>query len=197
MGEGEVAIPEQELKRDGHRLPGPREAERFAAQFLDGLGNRWLHTRAVAAKAGRLAARLDMEPFDRHRIVNAAWLHDVGYAFPDLHPWHPIAGAMFLQRMEYDSIIPLVAWHSTAEQEAKLLGYAEELASIYREDSVMQDVIDLADMTTGPAGQSFTVTQRHEEVGRRHWPASTQYKAMSLALPRLLNIEKDLAPHLM
>jgi len=52
-----------------------------AEHLLSPLGDRWKHVRAVGERARSVAAILDRE--DRHYLVAAAYLHDIGYA-PDL-----------------------------------------------------------------------------------------------------------------
>ncbi|MFF3313866.1 HD domain-containing protein, partial [Streptomyces sp. NPDC002952] len=63
------------------------------------LGNRWLHTQAVAARAqGATAAAAEA---DRDLLVAAAWLHDIGYV-PELHKtaFHPLHGARHLESLD-------------------------------------------------------------------------------------------------
>ncbi|WTW44047.1 HD domain-containing protein [Streptomyces sp. NBC_00015] len=48
----------------------------LAESLLPPLGNRWLHTQAVAARAQEIAG--SVSEADRDLLVVAAWLHDVG-----------------------------------------------------------------------------------------------------------------------
>ena len=66
-----------------------RWAEGEASAQLSGMGDRWRHVQAVAARAYEAGQVLDED--DRTALIGAAWLHDVGYA-PSLaitgfHPW--------------------------------------------------------------------------------------------------------------
>jgi hypothetical protein len=59
-------------------LDTPQGAAELAESLLPPLGNRWLHTQAIAARAREVAAAVSEE--DRDLLVAAAWLHDIGYA---------------------------------------------------------------------------------------------------------------------
>ena len=160
-------------------------SQTLAYAALKTLPARWAHTQAVGRKASILAYQLPLTPLERARLIDAAWLHDIGYAFPDLHSWHPIAGALHLEQVGHDDVASLVAWHSTAAEESELLGYGDDLATWEHEDSIVQDALDWLDMTTGPSGQPFTVSERLADVRVRHGRDSTQYQALLTALPRL------------
>ncbi|WP_247720724.1 HD domain-containing protein [Streptomyces sennicomposti] len=62
-------------------LDTPQGTSALAESLLPQLGNRWLHTQAVAARAQEAAAAVPEA--DRGLLVAAAWLHDIGYA-PEL-----------------------------------------------------------------------------------------------------------------
>ena len=51
-------------------------AAELSAQRLGGMGDRWRHTQAVAARAS--SASPAVAPNDRDLLVAAAWLHDIG-----------------------------------------------------------------------------------------------------------------------
>src|SRR5664279_2371632 len=69
----------------------------LAEQRLSGMGHRWRHTQAVAARA-KSAGRA-VEPPDRDLLVAAAWLHDIGYADSVADTGlHPLDGAQYLTR---------------------------------------------------------------------------------------------------
>lgn len=59
-------------------VPTIDEAAATAERLLAPLGDRWRHTRAVAAPAAELAEAVPVD--ERELLVVAAWLHDVGYA---------------------------------------------------------------------------------------------------------------------
>ena len=71
-------------------------AANLACHLLRDLGLRLDHTRQVARQAGR-AAHLLPEPW-RSALVDAAWLHDVGYARELVDTgFHPLDGARWLR----------------------------------------------------------------------------------------------------
>lgn len=59
-------------------LATPQGAAELAKSLLPPLGNRWLHTQAVAVRA--CEAAVAVPEGDRDLLVAAAWLHDIGYA---------------------------------------------------------------------------------------------------------------------
>ena len=165
----------------------------LAELHLGSHGIRWLHTQGVGAKAEWLAPRLPIFQKDRDKLVNAAWLHDIGYAFPELHQWHPVAGARFLDSCGLGDIAPFVAWHSTADYEAELLGHEPDLASWKRHRTLVQDALDWCDMTTSPTGFTVSIYERLAEVGHSHGERSPQYMAMKSAMWRLKMIDGEMS----
>ncbi|MFI9342362.1 HD domain-containing protein [Streptomyces sp. NPDC052773] len=79
-------------------LDTPQGAAELAESLLPPLGNRWLHTQAVAARAREASAAVSEA--DRDLLVAAAWLHDIGYA-PELRDtgFHPLDGARHLESL--------------------------------------------------------------------------------------------------
>jgi len=72
-------------------------AAELSAQRLGGMGDRWRHTQAVAARAS--SASPAVAPNDRDLLVAAAWLHDIGYADSVADTGlHPLDGAEYLTR---------------------------------------------------------------------------------------------------
>ncbi|KOX39433.1 HD domain-containing protein [Streptomyces ardesiacus] len=166
-------------------LDTPHGAAELAKSLLPPLGNRWLHTRAVAARASEASAAVSEE--DRDLLVAAAWLHDIGYA-PELRDtgFHPLDGARHLEALGAPSrLVRLVAHHSGAVYEAEQRGLSAELDAYEREDSPVLDALIYADMTTGPAGQSFDFDHRIDEILVRYEPGSEVHNAISKARPYL------------
>ncbi|MFJ1873012.1 HDIG domain-containing metalloprotein [Streptomyces chartreusis] len=166
-------------------LDTPQGAAELAESLLPPLGNRWLHTQAVAARASEASAAVSAE--DRDLLIAAAWLHDIGYA-PELRDtgFHPLDGARYLETQGAPSrLVRLVAHHSGAVYEAEQRGLTEELAVYEREDSAVLDALIYADMTTGPAGQSFDFDHRIDEILKRYEPGSEVHNAISKARPYL------------
>ena len=166
-------------------LDTPQGAAELAESLLPPLGNRWLHTQAVAARASEASAAVAEE--DRDLLVAAAWLHDIGYA-PELRDtgFHPLDGARHLESLGAPSrLVCLVAHHSGAVYEAEQRGLTAELDVYEREDSSVLDALIYADMTTGPAGQSFDFDHRIDEILARYEPDSEVHNAISKARPYL------------
>ncbi|WP_246235943.1 HD domain-containing protein [Streptomyces boluensis] len=69
-------------------LDTPQGAAELAEPLLPPLGNLWLHTHAVAARAQEASPAVPEG--ERDLLVAAAWLHDIGYA-PELKKtgFHP------------------------------------------------------------------------------------------------------------
>ncbi|MCZ0999020.1 HD domain-containing protein [Streptomyces mirabilis] len=166
-------------------LDTPQGAAELAESLLPPLGNRWLHTQAVAARAREASAAVSEE--DRDLLVAAAWLHDLGYA-PELRDtgFHPVDGARHLERLGAPArLVRLVAHHSGAVYEAEQRGLSAELDVYEREDSPVLDALIYADMTTGPAGQSFDFDRRMDEILERYEVGSVVHTAISKARPYL------------
>lgn len=153
------------------------------------LPQRWVHTVGVATRALELADAAQVTGVDRVLLADAAWLHDVGYAVTSLsYTWHPLAGAALLRQWDLPPVANLVAWHSTAAEEAPLLGTVMEqvLSGYPRPDGLVADLLTVADMTTGPDGSTVTLQQRLVDIRARHGASSTAAQAMETAWPRLL-----------
>jgi putative nucleotidyltransferase with HDIG domain len=135
------------------------------------LPRRWVHVRAVAAKAEGIA--LVLADNDRPVLVSAAWLHDIGYASGIASTgFHPLDGARFLRQQGFDDrVTELVAHHSCAVVEAEEREmYGELAAEFHREYSPTADALWYCDMTTGPDGQDFDVLERLDEIRNRYGP---------------------------
>ncbi|AZQ72700.1 HD domain-containing protein [Streptomyces luteoverticillatus] len=166
-------------------LDTPLGAEELAGSMLPPLGNRWLHTQAVAERASEASPAVPAD--ERGLLVAAAWLHDIGYA-PELREtgFHPLDGARHLEALGAPlRLVRLVAHHSGAVYEAEQRGLTTELAQYEREDSPLLDALIFADMTTGPSGQRFSFEQRMREILIRYESGSAVHTAISNAHPYL------------
>jgi hypothetical protein len=128
-----------------------------------------------------LAAAVPAE--NRKLLVEAAWLHDIGYA-PALAKtgFHPLDGARYLAAQGYsDRLVRLVAHHTGAMAEAEQRGLYDELAAYPIETGPVLDALTTADLTTGPAGQAYTFEERIAEILSRYEPESPVHRAISNA----------------
>ncbi|MFQ6170961.1 HD domain-containing protein [Oryzobacter sp. R7] len=144
---------------------------------------RWRHVQGVAARAAALSQSIDAED----PVVQAAWLHDVGYA-PAAQDsgLHALDGARYLVGVGASPmVISLVAFHTGAEFEAEERGLAEELATVPRPDQSLLDALILCDLTVSPSGDPATVNSRLDEIVSRYSPADPVHRAVLRSRPYL------------
>ncbi|MEU3446808.1 HD domain-containing protein [Streptomyces thermolilacinus] len=166
-------------------LDTPQGAAELAESLLSPCGDRWLRTRAVAARAREAAAAVPET--ERDLLVAAAWLHDIGYA-PELRDtgFHPLDGARHLEALGAPTrLVRLVARQPGAVYEAEQRGLSAEPAVHERENSPVLDALIFADLTTGPAGQSLDFGAGADQILGRYEPGSEAHDAISEALPYL------------
>jgi putative nucleotidyltransferase with HDIG domain len=158
-------------------------AESYLAEALP---TRWQHVQAVAAKAARVAPALPLA--DAEVLIAAAWLHDVGYAPGVVDTGlHSLDGARQLVRDGIPQrVADLVAFHSCAIFEAKERGLADILTAEFSDErSSVTDALWYADMTTGPSGDSLSVSARLGEVRQRYGPEHVVTRFWAQAEPTL------------
>lgn len=166
-------------------------ARQRARHVLADLPARLAHTEAAAQAAADYADRACLSGHDRALLIAAAWYHDIGYGWLAVHGWHPLDGAHMVSTWGLPSVASLVAWHTTAPEEARLLGLTSTLNTLYpRPDGIVADLLTHVDMTTGPHGERFTYEQRLAEVQERRGATSIPVRAMVLAGPRLMQVRQ-------
>lgn len=155
------------------------------ARLSASLPRRWRHVRSVARRAQWVADELSLSS----ELVEAAWLHDIGYA-PDLVEtgFHPLDGARYLRNLGVDQdVVSLVAYHSCATIEAKVRGLDAELASEFSPgDPALMDALLYCDMTTSPDGDYVRPADRLVEVRARYGPDHEVTRFVELAAPEIL-----------
>ena len=158
-------------------------ARQLAEELVRPLGRRWEHVQAVSERAAELGAGL--RAADRDDLVAAAWLHDIGYADEIAYTgFHPIDGARYLWDYGWpERVINLVAHHSGARFEAEFRGMTETHAAYDFADTILDDMLAAADLTTGPGGQSFTFDQRMAEIRERYAPGDIVVATWRIAEP--------------
>lgn len=163
------------------------EASAVATELLAGVGTRVAHSRAVAHQASVVLPVLDA-PWSS-ALLDAAWLHDVGYAPPVVSTgFHPLDGARWLSTHGWQTeVCRLVAWHTRAGTEATLRHLAAELAAEFPPPpDTAQAALAWADLTSSPAGECCLAMHRVADILRRYPPESVVHKATSANLPDLL-----------
>lgn len=151
--------------------------EALARELLADEQDRLEHVAAVAKAAQQYASLTVWGSW----IEPAAWLHDIGYS-DKLH-WtgmHAIDGAAFLDREGAPQIlVSLVAFHTGAEYEAEERGLTDKLILFDRPPQEGLDLLILADLTSGPTGQSVTVEARIDEILQRYEPQHPVHRAVT------------------
>jgi hypothetical protein len=159
-------------------------AEAVAFRLLsEAMPRRWIHVGAVADKAAMLSSLLP--PEDRANLVAAAWLHDIGYA-PGVASsgLHSLDGARWLVARGFDpAVVDLVAYHSCAAFEARERGLT--LDEFTFQPSLTADLLWVADMTTGPDGQDFSIEARLADIRTRYGPSHVVTRFWADAEPTL------------
>ncbi len=155
-----------------------------AATLLMPLGNRWLHTLGVVARAREVEKAFNES--DQEALIAAAYIHDIGYA-PSLTVtgFHPIDGAYYLLEHDQSRLASLVAYHSGAQFEARLRGLSETLKMIPRECSIVADALTFCDMTTGQTGLRISFEERLADIFQRYDKAHIVNQAIHQEQPSL------------
>ena len=163
------------------------EASVVATGLLRGVDTRLAHSSAVARQARLVVAVLDA-PWAA-ALLNAAWLHDVGYA-PSLAltGFHPLDGARWLRSEGWAAeVCSLVAWHTRAGTEAGLRNLASAQAAEFpAPPALAQAALAWSDLTSSPSGECCEATDRLAEILSRYPPGSVVHRATSANLPSLL-----------
>jgi len=149
----------------------------YAHRLLAGLPDRWAHTTGVARLAGEVAAEIGIAG---DQMVAAAYLHDIGYspAAADTG-FHPLDGARHLRALGlHETVVRLVAHHTTADAEARERSLADALAEYPPAPEDLAEVLLYSDMHVGPAGEHFTLQQRIAEIRSRYAEASPASRAL-------------------
>ncbi len=149
----------------------------YAQRLLSRLPDRWKHTAGVAQLAGEVATEFGMVAGP---LVAAAYLHDIGYspAAADTG-FHPLDGARHLHALGLpDTVVRLVAHHTTADAEACERWLGDALAEYPPAPEDLAEVLLYSDMHVGPAGEQFTMEERIAEIHSRYAEASPARRAL-------------------
>ncbi len=170
----------------------PLTAETLATMMLDGVGTRFAHTSRVAHQA-TIARQILDDPW-RDVLVDAAWLHDIGYnAELSATGFHPLDGARWLRDQGWSvEICRLVAWHTGAGTEAGLRGLNAVLTGDFEAPPAhAQAALAWADLTSSPTGERCTASERLQEILDRYPPDSVVHQATTANLEGLLDVARE------
>lgn len=177
----------------------PQEAKALAeTKLAKQLPKRWSHVCGVAAKAADYSQKMHLTREETSQLISSAWLHDIGYS-PDIsqpYNWHPLDGAYFLKELDQNELACLVAWHSTAPEEAELLSLSNEIIKFARPVGIIADTLAFCDMTTSATGIPCTLEARLIDIRARRGTYSMQAQSMETAWDRLQQIQDTITSRL-
>jgi len=172
----------------------PATPQHTATQLLRDVGTRLPHSARVASQASKVSDFLE----DRWSgaVVDAAWLHDIGYS-PAVSSsgFHPLDGARWLRDEGFcEDTCSLVAWHTGAINEARERGLEDELrAELAPPPQYALDALTWADLTSSPTGDPVSPDLRLDEILGRYEPGSAVHRAIAAGRQGLLeSAERDL-----
>jgi len=159
-----------------------------AHDLCDALSSRprYEHSRGVAQRSARMAQLVRLPADERRLLLAAAWLHDIGYALsPD---FHPVVGARALRHAGHEPLARLVAHHSGAAERARMLGLSDitdEFPVPTGPDRGLLDLLDVADLLSGPDGEPITPVARLALMVERKGPDSPSVQMLVQNVNRL------------
>lgn len=161
------------------------ECRAVAFELVGDMHPRWEHLSAVGELAERLAER---HPQVSMRVVQAAWLHDIGYAPPIAHlGFHPVDGARYLVERHAPAGVPeLVAFHTGAPFEAEERALTRELGTFSAPHDRELDLLTMCDLAVLPTGELVLDVRRVEEILSRYSPGDPVFRAVTRSRVRLL-----------
>lgn len=180
------------------RIDNCTPASALADRLLRDVGTRTAHSARVADQVDR--ARHLLNGAWRSALVDAAWLHDVGYS--DLVAstgFHSLDGARWLRNRGWpDETCRLVAWHTAASTESTLRGLHHQLKTEFAPPPpIAGAALTWGDLTASPCGERWTVSRRISDILRRHPPDSVVHRAIVAALPDLSDATRQIESRLL
>ena len=167
-------------------FPLTRPARDLSAEVLSDIPARWDHVVGVARRAGEIGGNLPA--VQRDLVTASAWLHDIGYAEGLASTgMHALDGALHLAHLGWPAdVVGLVAFHTGAAVEADERGLAGMLVGFPRPPGHLLDILTAADLTSGPAGDRVTATERIDEILTRYEAADPVHRAVLRSRAALL-----------
>lgn len=141
------------------------------------------HTQVVAEKVRRICEAEGVKPSLTRQALCLAWLHDIGKSEHLASTgFHPLDGANLLIIQGELQLAAMVCHHSGARYEAELRGITLPFAC---PGGAALSILDCADMTTLPSGESCSIEERGSDIARRHGLESFQHLAFRRFQPQL------------
>lgn len=162
------------------------EAQELSAELLDSLPERYAHSQAVGTRACEIADSLGYPRAFCIQMKIIGVLHDIGYS-PELvfTGHHAFDGGAFLcGHTLLADYAPDVAWHSTAEAEAR--NRKIEMPDIPYPPRNRQRILWVADFTTSPTGELISIEERLSNIRNRYEPDSPVVKALDESMDDLI-----------
>lgn len=146
------------------------------ANYLAPETQRYQHILGVVRCMETLLAQLDIDHERKSLLLQACYLHDIGYSDQLNHyRYHPLDGAIFAKDQGFPKpVIAAVLFHSCAYESA--LKTSQELKLIYQEndplldheDRLFIDLVTFCDLHTSSTGEKTTLDKRVQDVVRRY-----------------------------
>ena len=167
------------MLRSPYPVRMPATPQHTATQLLRDVGTRLPHSARVASQASKVSDFLE----DRWSgaVVDAAWLHDIGYS-PAVSSsgLHPLDGARWLRDEGFcEDTCSLVAWHTGAIHEARERGLEDELSEFAPPSRTALDALTWADLTSSPTGEPVSPETRLNEILDRYEQGSAVWRAIT------------------
>jgi hypothetical protein len=169
----------------------------LADRRLRDVGSRFAHSARAARQASPAGGLVELKW--RSAIVDAAWLHDIGYSDRVTSiGFHPLDGADRLRDRGWpDDTCRLVACHTGASVVAPFRGLDRILAPNFDlPPGIAAAALAGADLTSLPTGQPSTVEDRLADILRRCPSDSIVHRAVAVASPMLLESARELESRL-
>ncbi len=167
----------------------PSATETLLKRELASTPDRLQHILVVADRV-RQSARdineLHPELYLSERLAYcAALVHDIGYLPEAVETgFHPIDGYRYLVKARMRQLADLIVGHSTAPEEAEILGFQAITCS----EHLAAKLITYWDMQVGPTGETLSFAERCADIRHRYGESSPTVVALERAEPRLRQI---------
>jgi putative nucleotidyltransferase with HDIG domain len=146
------------------------------AEFLPSEEKRYHHILGVVRHMQTILPRLELEQETKELLIQAAYLHDVGYSKQlNQYNFHPLDGAVFAQQAGFPKpVIAAVLFHSEAietvrENRNDLLPiYSLNQKLLDEQDRLFIDLVTYCDVQTSPKGEKVSLDERVQDVVERY-----------------------------